>query len=33
MVVVTADRALAQRVEAVGAQTLSPNWLYSLLED
>lgn len=32
VVVVTADRALAQRVEALGAQVLSPSWLHSMLE-
>ena len=32
VVVVTADRALAQRVEAVGARVMSPTWLYSVLE-
>ena len=32
VVVITADRALAQRVEAVGARVMSPSWLYSVLE-
>ncbi|WP_163506067.1 NYN domain-containing protein [Fodinicola acaciae] len=29
--VITADRALRERVRAVGAQTESPRWLWSLL--
>jgi hypothetical protein len=32
VVVVTADRALAHRVEAAGARVMSPTWLYSVLE-
>ena len=32
VVVVTADRALAQRAEAVGARVMSPSWLYSMLD-
>jgi predicted RNA-binding protein with PIN domain len=32
VVVVTADRNLRQRVEAVGARVMSPTWLYSVLE-
>ena len=32
VVVVTADRALAQRVEAVGARVMSPSWLLGVLE-
>ncbi len=31
VVVVTADRALRQRVEALGARTMSPGWLLDLL--
>ena len=31
-VVVTADRALAQQVEALGARTMSPGWLLAQLE-
>ena len=31
VVVVTADRALAQRVEHVGCRTMSPSWLLSVL--
>lgn len=30
--VVTADRALQQRVEVLGCRTMSPSWLHSLLE-
>ncbi len=33
VVVVTADRALAQRVESVGCRTMSPTWLLAVLED
>ncbi len=32
VVVVTADRALAQRVEAAGARVMSPSWLLGVLE-
>jgi len=32
VVAVTADRALAQRVEATGARVMSPSWLLSVLE-
>src|SRR4051794_12598615 len=32
VVVVTADRALAQRVEALGARVMSPTWLLGVLE-
>ena len=32
VVVVTADRALAQRVEAAGARVMSPSWLLDVLE-
>jgi predicted RNA-binding protein with PIN domain len=32
VVVVTADRGLVQRVEAVGARVMSPSSLYSVLE-
>jgi len=32
VVVITADRTLAQRVESAGAQVMSPSWLYSELE-
>lgn len=32
VVVVTADRALAQRVEVVGAAVMSPSWLHSVLD-
>ena len=32
VVVITADRALGQRVEAAGAAVMSPTWLYSVLE-
>lgn len=32
VVVVTADRALAMRVDALDARTMSPSWLWSLLE-
>ena len=31
VVVVTADRALAQRVEHVGCRTMSPSWLLSVI--
>ena len=31
VVVVTADRGLQQRVEALGARTMSPSWLLDLL--
>ena len=32
VVVITADRALAQRVEALGCRTMSPSWLLAHLE-
>jgi predicted RNA-binding protein with PIN domain len=32
VVVITADRALAQRVESLGCRTMSPSWLLTLLE-
>ncbi len=32
VVVITADRGLAQRVEALGCRTMSPTWLLALLE-
>jgi predicted RNA-binding protein with PIN domain len=32
VVVITADRALAQRVESLGCRTMSPSWLLALLE-
>jgi predicted RNA-binding protein with PIN domain len=32
VVVVTADRGLQQRVEALGARTMSPGWLLDLLD-
>ena len=32
VVAVTADRALAQRVEAAGARVMSPTWLLSVLD-
>ena len=32
VVVVTADRALAQRAEAAGARVMSPTWLHNLLD-
>ncbi len=32
VVVITADRALAQRVEALGSRTMSPTWLLVLLD-
>jgi len=32
VVVITADRALAQRVESLGARTMSPSWLLVLLD-
>ena len=31
VVVITADRGLRQRVEALGARTMSPSWLLDLL--
>ena len=33
VVVVTADRTLAQRAEATGARVMSPIWLLSVLEE
>jgi predicted RNA-binding protein with PIN domain len=33
VVVITADRALQQRVEVIGARTMSPSWLLSLLDE
>lgn len=33
VVVVTADRALAMRVEHLGARVMSPTWLWSLLDE
>jgi predicted RNA-binding protein with PIN domain len=33
VVVITADRGLRQRVEALGARTMSPSWLFDLLGD
>jgi predicted RNA-binding protein with PIN domain len=33
VVVITADRALAQRVESLGCRTMSPSWLLAVLED
>lgn len=33
VVVITADRALAQRVESLGCQTMSPGWLLAHLDD
>lgn len=33
VVVVTADRALQQRVEVLGAQVMSPSWLLSVLDE
>jgi predicted RNA-binding protein with PIN domain len=32
VVVITADRALAQRVESVGCRTMSPSWLLAVLD-
>lgn len=32
VVVITADRALAQRVESLGCRTMSPSWLLAHLE-
>ncbi|MET0998698.1 MAG: NYN domain-containing protein [Marmoricola sp.] len=32
VVVITADRALAQRVETLGCRTMSPSWLLVLLD-
>jgi predicted RNA-binding protein with PIN domain len=32
VVVITADRALAQRVESFGARTMSPSWLLAVLD-
>jgi predicted RNA-binding protein with PIN domain len=32
VVVVTADRVLCQRVEALGCRTMSPSWLLDLLD-
>ncbi len=32
VVVITADRALAQRVEALGCRTMSPSWLLAHIE-
>jgi predicted RNA-binding protein with PIN domain len=32
VVVITADRALAQRVESLGCRTMSPTWLWSVLD-
>ena len=32
VVVITADRALAQRVESLGCRTMSPSWLLAQLE-
>ncbi len=32
VVVITADRALGQRVESLGARTMSPSWLLVLLD-
>ena len=32
VVVVTADRALAQRVETLGCRTMSPSWLLAVLD-
>lgn len=32
VVVITADRALAQRVESVGCRTMSPSWLLATIE-
>ena len=33
VVTITADRALVQRLEVVGARVMSPTWLWSVLED
>lgn len=33
VVVITADRALAQRVELIGCRTMSPSWLLVVLDD
>jgi predicted RNA-binding protein with PIN domain len=33
VVVITADRALAQRVESLGCRTMSPSWLLAVLDD
>ena len=33
VVVITADRALGQRVELAGARVMSPSWLHSVLEE
>ena len=33
VVTITADRALAQRVEVAGARVMSPTWLWSVLQD
>ena len=32
VVVITADRALAQRVESLGCRTMSPSWLLAHIE-
>jgi predicted RNA-binding protein with PIN domain len=32
VVVITADRALAQRVESIGCRTMSPSWLLVVLD-
>jgi rRNA-processing protein FCF1 len=32
VVVITADRALAQRVELLGCRTMSPSWLWAVLD-
>ena len=32
VIVITADRGLRQRVEAVGARTMSPSWLLDLID-
>lgn len=32
VVVITADRALAMRVEALGCRTMSPSWLLAVIE-
>ncbi|CAA9350812.1 MAG: hypothetical protein AVDCRST_MAG36-1961 [uncultured Nocardioidaceae bacterium] len=33
VVTITADRALAQRVEVAGARVMSPTWLWGVLEE
>ena len=33
VVVITADRALQMKVEALGCRTMSPTWLLALIED